>query len=461
ELYARTGPDVGKAICVLWNFERKAMEDSQKSKPKSLGISEIAQLAKQNPKLKFKSLAHLIDRTLLLRSFQQLKGNAGLGVDGISKKEYEDDLFNNINDLHERMKSWRYRHKPIRRVYIPKADGKERPIGISSTEDKIVQRAIATILEQIYEQDFYDCSYGFRPKRKAHDAIKALTDHMYRNPTNWVLEADIKSFFDSVNHQTLKEFIQQRTIDKNFIRLIGKCLKAGIMEGTDYTDPEEGTPQGSILSPILANIFLHYVLDEWFYKEVVPRMKGIVKLVRYADDFVICFEREDDARRVYEVIFKRFAKYDLTLHETKTRLIRFTMPQKGKAETKTETFDFLGFTIYWHKTRKGDRWTPWCKTSRKKMTKTRKELEEYSRKSRFEKIGKQFQGLVSRLRGKFNYYGVSGNIADISHIRLWAENAWYKWLNRRSQRKSKTWEEFKKLLTWCKIPKVKIYVHLW
>jgi group II intron reverse transcriptase/maturase len=295
----------------------------------SPGLLKVAERAKRDPDAKFNSLAHLMDEVALERAFTRIRKDAAVGVDGISKEEYGQRLEDNLRELVGRLKAKRYRHQPIKRVHIPKANGKTRPIGISCTEDKIVQGALREILETIYEQDFLECSYGFRPNRSAHDALRAVDQMVFREGATVVLEADIQAYFDSIDRKKLLELLQIRVADPSLLRLIGKCLHVGVLDGEEYNKPNEGTAQGSIISPMFGNVYLHYVLDQWFEDEIKPRLKGRARLIRYADDFVIGFERQDDAERVREVLYKRMAKYGLTLHPDKTRLIPFERPPKG------------------------------------------------------------------------------------------------------------------------------------
>lgn len=325
-------------------------------------LLKVVERAKQEPEGRFHSLAHLIDVSALERAYRRMRKDAAVGVDGVTKEQYGQDLERNLRDLHERMKAKRYRHQPIRRVHIPKEGGKTRPIGIAAFEDKLVQDVVREVLEAIYEQDFLDCSHGFRPKRSAHDAIRVLDRIVHRGEVSWILEADVVSFFDSIDRKKLKEMLEIRVADGSLLRLIGKCLHVGVLDGVELSTSESGTAQGSVLSPLLGNVFLHYVLDLWFEREVKSRLRGRATLVRYCDDFVIGFEREDDARRVMAVLGKRLGRFGLALHPDKTRLIPFRRPPAGQQSGKgPATFDFLGFTLYWARSSKG-RWGMLCKT---------------------------------------------------------------------------------------------------
>jgi group II intron reverse transcriptase/maturase len=385
-----------------------------------------------------------------------------VGVDGITKEEYGQRLEENLRELHGRLKSMRYRHQPIRRVHIPKAKGKKRPIGIPSLEDKIVQGALREVLEVIYEQDFLECSYGFRPKRSAHEALRAVDQMVSREGIVVILEADIQAFFDSIDRKKLMEKLRIRVADPPFLRLISKCLHAGVLDGEEYSRPDEGTAQGSIISPMFGNVYLHYVLDQWFEHDIKPCLKGHARLIRYADDFVVGFERQDDAKRVLEVLHKRMAKYGLTLHPEKTRLIPFERPRKGQnGRSAPGTFDFLGFTMYWCKTRRGS-WRLGMKTRKARIQRTLASLGEWCRRHRHRPLKDQHAALSRRLRGHYQYFGVNGNSRSLQQVLYQAERLWKKWLQRRSQRgKRLTWEMFRAYLKVHPLPQPRICVQIW
>ena len=376
--------------------------------------------------------------------------------------QYGQDLQNNLRDLHERLKTKRYRHQPIRRVHIPKEkQGQSRPIGISATEDKVVQSAVREVLEAVYEQDFLDCSYGFRPGRSAHDAVRALTRAVDVGEANWILEFDVMSFFDSVRRSLLLEMLQERVADGSLLRLIGKCLHVGVLDGEVFTEPSEGTVQGSTLSPLLGNVYLHTVLDRWFAEEVRPRLRGKATFIRFADDGVFGFERQDDAQRVLAVLSKRMERFGLTLHPEKTRLLDFRRPSRSRGEGRSPTtFDFLGFCWYWRRTRKGN-WAVACKTRRARLARAIQRVYVWCRDNRHLPVQQQHAALTRRVQGHINYFGVNGNLASLKRFVHQANRSWFKWLNRRSQRARLNWERFEDLLGDLPLPKARIVVSIW
>lgn len=424
-------------------------------------LLKVAERAKAEPDGQFHSLAHLIGVSALLRAYHRQRKDAAVGVDGITKEDYGQNLRDNLQDLHERLRTKRYRHQPIRRVHIPKDNGKIRPLGISAFEDKIVQDALREVLQAVYEQDFLDCSYGFRPGRSAHDAVRALHRVAEQGVLNWVLEADIQSFFDNVDRTALREMLQKRVADGSLLRLVSKCLHVGVLVGEEYSTPDLGTAQGSILSPLLGNLYLHYALDLWFTQEVQPRLRGQACLVRYADDFVICFEHREDAERVMEVLPERLKRYGLTLHSDKTRLLPFLRPeQKQQSGKGPATFDFLGFTLYWRRTRWG-RWRLACKTRRSRLRRAIQAVYAFCRSQRHKEIKTQHAGLRSRLQGHYNYFGVNGNLSSLARLLWHATRAWHKWLRRRSQRTRWTWERYRDLLRDFPLPSPRVLVRIW
>jgi group II intron reverse transcriptase/maturase len=423
-------------------------------------LQRVAERARREPEGKFHSLAHLIDEKALTRAYQRLKKDAAVGVDGVTKEKYGEDLERNLRDLHARLKAMTYRHQPIRRVHVPKGNGKTRPIGISATEDKVVQGALSEVLGAVYEQVFSDCSYGFRPGRSAHDAMRALDKATKGGQVSCILEADIGSFFDSLDRKQLREMIQARVPDGSLWRLIGKCLHAGVLDGEEFSSPEVGTAQGSVLSPMLGNIYLHHVLDVWFAREVRPRLKGEATLVRYADDFVIAFQYREDAERVYDVLGKRMQRFGLTLHPEKTRLIPFDRPPQGTSGKGPATFDFLGFTWYWRRSRKGW-WTVAYKTRTARLTRAITAVADFCRSQRHEPVKTQHEGLCRRLLGHFNYFGVNGNARSLHELYEQVRRRWYKWLRRRSQRTRLNWERYHDMLRDYPLPAPRVAVRIW
>lgn len=437
------------------------MTDALTSERMSLELVKVVERAQREPEGRFHSLAHLIDVPALERAFHRLRKDAAMGVDGVTKEEYGKALDANLEGLHERLRSKRYRHQALRRVYLPKGKGQWRPIGVSALEDKVVQDAVREVLEAIYEQDFLDCSYGFRPRRSAHDAVRTLNRAVYRGKVSWILEADIVSFFDSLDRTKLKEMLQIRVADGSLMRLVGKCLHVGVLDGEEYSEPDRGTTQGSALSPLLGNVYLHHVLDGWFEREVKPRLRGEATLIRYADDFVIGFERHDDAERVLAVLGKRMERYGLNLHPDKTRLIAFERPPAWQRGGKgPSTFDFLGFTCYWRRTRRG-RWMMWCKTRHARLRRAIQSVAEWCRHHRHLPVPVQHAALTRRLVGHFNYFGVNGNYRSLTGLVRMTERVWFKWLRRRSQRTRLTWPRYARLLQRFPLPQPRITVRLW
>jgi RNA-directed DNA polymerase len=438
------------------------MTDALTSLDMSTGLRKVAERAKREPAARFHSLAHLIDEELLAGAFARLRNTAAVGVDGITKEDYGRDLQSNLRDLHERLKTKRYRHQPIRRVHIPKEkSGQTRPIGISATEDKVVQSALREVLEAIYEQDFMDCSYGFRPGLSAHDAVRALTRAVDEGEANWILEFDIKSFFDSLRRMRLLEMLQERVADGSLLRLVGKCLHVGVLDGEVFTEPSEGTVQGSTLSPLLGNVYLHTVIDRWFAEEVRPRLRGKATFIRYADDGVFGFERQDDAERVLAVLGQRMERFGLALHPEKTRLLDFRKPTRSRGEGRSPTsFDFLGFCWYWRRTRRGS-WAVACKTRRARLVRAVQRVHAWCRDHRHLPVRQQHATLRRKVQGHINYYGVNGNIHSLKRFVYQAKRSWYKWLNRRSQRARLTWDRFEDLLGDLPLPTARIVASIW
>jgi group II intron reverse transcriptase/maturase len=404
-------------------------------------LQAIAQKAASQKKYRFRNLFSLLDEELLRECWRDIRRDAAYGVDRVSALEYEQNLEANIHDLVERLKRKSYRAKLIRRHYIPKADGKLRPLGIPATEDKLLQLAVARILEAIYEQDFLRCSYGYRPNTGAREAVDKLTIKLQFGRYNYVAEADIRGFFDHLDHAWMVRMLEERTDDRALLWLIGKWLKAGVLD-TDgkVLHPESGVPQGGSISPVLSNVYLHYVLDLWFERVVKPRCKGEACLIRYADDYVCAFEYQEDAKRFYTALGQRLQKFGLELAAEKTRVIPFS-----RHLPESTSFEFLGFEFRWGRDRSG---RPHVKrrTSRKKLRSSIKRVSEWCRENRHVKVSEQFERLNAKLRGYYNYYGVHGNAASLSYFFHAVTQIHLKWLNRRGQRKSYTWAGYKEAL---------------
>jgi len=428
--------------------------------PISTRQERIATLAKQSPQAAFTTLAHHIDIDWLTVAYLRTRKDGAVGVDGQTASDYAADLEGNLRSLLDRAKSGRYQAPPVRRVHIPKGTGSEtRPIGIPTFEDKILQRAVAMVLEAVYEQDFLDCSYGFRPGRSAHQALDALWHRLMEVRGGWVLEIDIRKFFDALDHRHLHAILRRRVRDGVLLRLIGKWLKAGVLEDGRVTHPESGSPQGGVISPILANAYLHEVLDTWFEQTVKPRLKGRSSLIRYADDAVLVFEVEGDARRVLDVLPKRFGKYGLTLHPEKTRLVPFQGLRPGAPpgprDGRPGTFDFLGFTHYWGRTLKGN-WAVKRKTAGGRLRRSLGAVAQWCREHRHLTIMEQWAALARKLRGHFAYYGIAGNIASLRRFRYHVTRVWHKWLSRRSGKARIPWEHFGELERHYPLPPVRL-----
>jgi RNA-directed DNA polymerase len=426
------------------------MAGASKPDPVLTKQQRIAELAKQAPQMGFTSLAYHIDRCWLARAYQRTRSDGAVGVDGLTITDFNKDLAGNLQSLEDRAKSGTYQAPPVRRVHIPKGTGGEtRPIGIPTFADKVLQRAVVMVLEPLYEQDFLDCSYGFRPGRSAHQALDALWRQTMALGGGWIVEVDIRKFFDTLDHAHLRELLRQRIRDGVLLRLIGKWLNAGVLEDGSIRYPAQGTPQGGVISPLLANVFLHYVLDVWFEREVKPRLRGRAFLIRYADDFVMGFSCEEDARRVLEVLPKRFGKYGLTIHPDKTRLVPFRSPGRPErsgpsAEARPGTFDLLGFTHYWARSRKGI-WVVKRRTAGSRLRRAIKTIAQWCRYNRHRPVAEQHQTLGQKLRGHFAYYGITGNGGALHRFRDAVIRAWRKWLSRRT-RGGFSWEAFNRLL---------------
>lgn len=417
----------------------------------STRLRRIAELAEEAPDRAFNSLNHHLDLEWLREAYRRTRKDGAPGVDGRTAEEYGANLEANLRDLLERAKSGRYRAPPVRRVHIPKGKGRgTRPLGVPTFEDKVLQRAVLMILEPVYEPLFKDFSYGFRPRRSAHQAIERIWKEGMEIWGGWIVELDIQSYFDTIPHAELQSILRKRVRDGVLLRLIGKWLNAGVMEEGRVHRPTAGSPQGGVISPLLSNVYLHEVLDSWFDEAVRPRLNGRGFLVRFADDAVMGFSSREDARRVMNVLPKRFGKFGLVLHPEKTRLVYFRPTRKerggGKGKGKGPgTFDFLGFTHYWGRARSG-RYVIRRRTAKDRFSRSKQAFNEHCRKTRHLTIRDQHRMLSAKLRGHYAYFGISGN--GVSLGALWNEvrRVWRKWLNRRSQRRTMTWKRFLALI---------------
>lgn len=417
-------------------------------------FSCIKRKARENPAEVFTSLAHYLTEEYLITSYRKLRKNAASGVDNVNAHEYELKLSQRIGNLHSRLKRGQYFAPNIRRTWIDKGNGKKRPLGISTTEDKIVQKAVADILNLIYEQDFYDFSCGFRSKRSPHQALVYLRQQCMKRSVKWVLDCNIQGCFDNFEHNHLLSLLSQRIKDKRILKLIQQWLKVGVIDGDSLQISRKGTPQGNIISPLLCNVYMHYALDQWLHETVRPLLKGEIFLLRYADDFIIGFEDEEDALKVSRTLPKRMGKFGLTIHPEKSRLIQFTPAGK----TKPPTFDFLGFTHYWAKSQRGN-WVVKRKTRQKKMRTIIQNLKDTCKKHKHKKLKEQSKMLSSKLRGLYQYFGIRGNFVSLNRLYQITIYAWFKWLNRRSQRNSYTWKGYWSLLEYFQLPKPRIIHH--
>jgi group II intron reverse transcriptase/maturase len=410
----------------------------------------IAELARQMPGAVLRTLAHHIDYEWLCEAYRRTRKDGAAGVDGQTATEYAANLEANLRVLLERAKSGDYQAPPVRRVHIPKGNGAEtRPIGIPTFEDKVLQRAVAMVLEAVYEQDFLDCSHGFRPGRSPHSALDALWKVVMAMGGGWVVEVDIRKFFDTLDQRHLQGIVRQRIQDGVLVRLIGKWLNAGVMAEGQLSYPDAGTPQGGVISPLLANIYLHEVVDTWFERDVRPRLSGRGELIRYADDLVMVFASEADARRVLAVLPQRFARYGLTVHPEKTRLLWFGDPRRSGGR-EPGSFDFLGFTHYWGRSRRGG-WVVKRKTASGRFTRALGRVAEWCQRHMHEPLRRQHAALTKKLRGHYGYYGITGNAVALGRFLYEVQRRWHWALARRSQR-GMTWDRFNRLLEVFRLP---------
>jgi group II intron reverse transcriptase/maturase len=424
----------------------------------------IAQKARKEPGFKFTSLFHLMNEDHLRECYAELRGRASAGIDQVTKEEYGKNLEENLTSLVNRLHTMSYTPQPVRRVYIPKAGSdKKRPLGIPSLEDKLVQAGLVRILEAIYEKDFIEGSYGFRPDRGCHDALRALSHEVELQPVHYIVEADVKGFFDNVKHDWLMKFLEHRVGDKRVLRYIKRFLRAGVQEDGQVRRGREGTPQGGVISPLLANIYLHYSLDLWFEKFFSKTCYGNARLIRYADDWVTCFQKVEDAERFYKELPERLGKFGLEVAPEKTKIIEFgplAIPKTRRKGEKPQTFDFLGFTHYCDQTRKGGMFRMRRLTSRKKFAAKLQEFKEWLKASRTLSTRALMEMAASKMRGHYAYYGVSDNGRGISRFHHEATALLHKWLNRRGRRGCVTWDKFQLLLRKFPLPKPRVTVNL-
>lgn len=428
-------------------------------KPENVSTKQrrIAELARKNPGMALTSLNHYLDEEWLRYAYDLTRKDGAAGVDGRTAADYEMHLEQNLRDLLGRIKSGRYFAPPVRRAYIPKADGAMRPLGVPTFEDKVAQRAIVLLLEPIYEQDFLPCSYGFRPGRSAHQALHDLRSFMLENGTRWVLDVDLRSYFDSIDHGRLRSFLARRVADGVVRRMIDKWLKAGVLDEGQLRRSDVGTPQGGVVSPLLANIFLHYVLDEWFANEVGPRMKRRHALVRFCDDFVMAFEDFLDCRRVFEVLGKRLGRFGLALHPDKTRMVdfRFKRLNGQHPATQATTFDFLGFTHVWGKSRNGKN-VVFQRTAKARYARALRRVHDWCKRNRHQPLPKQRARISQMMQGHYAYYGITGNGRRLRWYAHRVEVTWRMWLSRRSRGNPIPWPRFMQILAQYPLPKPRI-----
>lgn len=420
-------------------------------------LARIAELAKSGREVKVRNVQYLLGQEEnLVECFQELKKRKASGVDGVSLEEYGKNLSGNLQGLISRMKSWSYHPQPVRRVYIPKADGKKRPLGIPATEDKIVQAGMTKILDAVFEPSFLGCSFGFRKGAGCHEALWKLGDMIYRNPVQWIIDVDIERFFDTVDHEWMMKFVEHRIGDKNFLRMLKRLLRSGVMEGNQYSETTIGTPQGGIISPVLANIYLHYVLDLWFEKVMKKICWGYAGMVRYADDFVICAENEVDAKRIMEKLRERLSKFGLKVSEEKTRIVKF-----GRGTGSKDTFNFLGFTHYNTVGRNGS-YKVGRKTEKKRFARALMSLNLWLRRIRNAcSVKEWWKLLLVKIQGHFRYYGISGNFRFLKRFLNEVRGLVLKWLNRRSQKKTIIWVDMPEYLKRHPLPTPRIYHDLY
>ena len=428
-------------------------------------LDRIGEMSASNPKLVFTSLYHLINEDLLRECHREMDGKKATGVDNVTKAEYEVNLEENLKDLVARLKRKSYKPQPSLRVYIPKINGKLRPLGMAAYEDKLVQSALGKVLMAVYEPKFHDSMYGFRPNRGCHGALKELNRLIEKGKTNYIIDADIRGFFNNIDHERALELIKFRLADPNILWLIKKTLTAGVMEDGKWQPTEKGTEQGNLASPVIANIYMHYALALWYEVKLKNTLRGESGLVIYADDFVATFQYKDDANRFLEAVKERFAFFGLELEPEKTRLLEFgrfaEQDRKKRGEGKPETFDFLGITHFCSKAKKGGWFKVGRKTAKKKQHMKLAEMNLWIKRNRHLRLKDLFGVVNLKLRGHYQYYGVTGNIGSIADFFFYTQRMLFKWLNRRSQKRSYTWDGFNELLKTFPLVRPRILVKLY
>jgi RNA-directed DNA polymerase len=455
---------MGKGAARMRRGEGRHRPDTEQARAMETKLTLIARKAKEERKCRFNNLMHLINVESLRECFYKLKRGKAPGIDFMTVEEYERNLVGNLEELMERMKRMSYRPQPVRRVYIPKVGGKQRALGVPAVEDKLVQMAFSRILEAVFEADFLDLSYGFRKGRSPHQALARVDRRLMHEPINVVLDADIKGFFDNVDQEWMKRFLEERISDRKFIRYILRMLRSGVMEEGVVIPTGRGTPQGGVISPLLANIYLHYVLDLWFYHRVRKRIRGYADMIRYCDDFIILVEEEADAREMLQWLEERLNKFGLELSERKTRIVRFgrkAWRDHGKGGPKPGTFNFLGFTHYCGKSRKGQ-FKVGRRTERKRFCQSMQKVKNWLKHNRSTLPRQELHRWIRvMLMGHYRYYGVSDNSRQLQCLYDKVRESYYKWLNRRSQKRSFTWASFERYLRRHSLPLPKIYHDLY
>ena len=431
------------------------MEQTQSYTNTSTKRAWIAEQARLHPERVFNSLHHLIDMDWMREAYRHTRKDGAAGIDGVKAADYECELEANLKSLQERIKSGRYNAPPVRRHYIPKADGRMRPLGIPTLEDKVAQRAIVMLLEPIYEADFLSCSYGFRPGRSAHEALDTVYESLGRQGHRWAIDADLAGYFDSIPHTEIRAVLDLRIKDGVVRRMIDCWLRAGVLEAGTLHKSESGTPQGGVVSPLIANLFLHYVLDRWFVETVQPRLRGASQLVRFADDFVMTFAEAADGQRVLAVLGKRLGRYGLTLHATKTHFVDFRPPPEAGGHGPHTSFDFLGFTHIWGRSRRGY-WVVRQLTAKQRLARGLKAVNEWCKRHRHAPLPDQQKRLASVIRGHCNYYGLTGNGKRLGQFRYQVVRIWQKWLSRRSRKSRVNWDRMTEVLYRHPLPPAKV-----